>query len=88
MDANTLGQGSKPAEQEAAWRNSRTRLQKNATLSFKIYRGRGNKCKIKHAEQIDQIRHKCNKSDEPTLRESKEDYISEGKNAEMKLKTE
>ena len=29
--------------------------------------------KIKHAEQIDQIRHKCNKSDEPTLRESKED---------------
>ena len=73
MDANTLGQGSKPAEQEAAWRNSRTRLQKNATLSFKIYRGRGNKCKIKHAEQIDQIRHKCNKSGEPTLRESKED---------------
>lgn len=29
--------------------------------------------KIKHAETIDQIKHKYNKSDEPTLRESKED---------------
>ena len=30
MGANTLGQGSKPAQLEAPWRNTRTPLQKNA----------------------------------------------------------
>ena len=28
VESNTLGQGSKPAELEAAWRNMRTKLQK------------------------------------------------------------
>ena len=42
-----MGKGSKPAELEAAWRNTRTKLQENAKIkgkhkSFKIYRDRGN----------------------------------------------
>ena len=43
-------------------------------------------CKVKHADQIYCLKH--NKNDQPTIWESKEQQVSEGKNADHKTKTE
>ena len=42
-EANTLGQGSNPAELEAAWRNTRTKLQKNAKENIIIQNVQGSR---------------------------------------------
>ena len=41
--ANTLGQGSNLAELEAAWRNTRTKLQKNAKENIIIQNVQGSR---------------------------------------------